>query len=76
MTVRKGGLNNPQIQGPPSAARLLRLFPMSSAKPVTDHSEIRRWAEANNARPACLKGTGKGKDPVSLRLNSTNRRRA
>ncbi len=44
---------------------------MSSAKPVTDHSEIRRWAETNNARPACLKGTGKGKDPGSLRLDST-----
>jgi hypothetical protein len=42
---------------------------MSSAKPITDHSKIRRWAEANNARPTCVKGTGKGKDPGILRLD-------
>jgi hypothetical protein len=42
---------------------------MSSAKPVTDHTEIRRWAESNNGRAACVKGTGKGKDPGVLRLD-------
>jgi hypothetical protein len=42
---------------------------MSSAKPVTDHTKIRRWAEDNNAKPACVKGTGKGKDPGILRLD-------
>jgi len=42
---------------------------MSAAKPVTDHKTIRRWAEQNNARPACVKGTGKGKDPGILRLD-------
>jgi hypothetical protein len=42
---------------------------MSSATPITDHREIRRWAEQNNARPACVKGTGKGKDPGILRLD-------
>ena len=42
---------------------------MSSATPTTDHDEIRRWAESNNARPACVKGTGKGKDPGMLRLD-------
>jgi hypothetical protein len=42
---------------------------MSSAKPVTNHTEIRKWAEANNGRPACVKGKGKGKDPGILRLD-------
>jgi hypothetical protein len=42
---------------------------MSSATPITDHEEIRRWAEQNNGRPACVKGTGKGQDPGVLRLD-------
>jgi hypothetical protein len=42
---------------------------MSSATTTTDHAEIRRWAEANNGRPACVKGTGKGKDPGMLRID-------
>lgn len=42
---------------------------MSSAVPVTDHAKIRRWAEDNKARPACVKGTGKGNDPGILRLD-------
>jgi hypothetical protein len=42
---------------------------MSSAKPVTDHNEIRRWAESNNGRPACVKDTAKGKNPGVLRLD-------
>lgn len=42
---------------------------MSAATPTTDHDEIRRWAEQNNGKPACVKGTGKGKDPGILRLD-------
>jgi hypothetical protein len=42
---------------------------MSSAVHVTDHAKIRRWAEDNNARPASVKGTGKGNDPDILRLD-------
>jgi len=42
---------------------------MASATPTTDHDEIRRWAESNGGRPACVKGTGKGKDPGVLRLD-------
>jgi hypothetical protein len=42
---------------------------MSAAKPVTDHKAIRRWAEENNGRPSCVKGTGKGGDPGVLRLD-------
>lgn len=41
---------------------------MASAHPVIDHDEIRRWAEANNARPSCVRGTGRGRDPGILRL--------
>ena len=42
---------------------------MSSATPTTDHDEIRRWVEKNNGRPACVAGTGKGKDPGVLRID-------
>jgi hypothetical protein len=42
---------------------------MTSATPTTDHNEIRRWAEKHHARPACVKGTGKGEDPGMLRLD-------
>ena len=37
---------------------------MASAAPITDHDEIRRWAEKNGGRPACVKGAGKGEDPI------------
>ena len=36
---------------------------------ITDHEEIRRWAEERNARPARVKGTGGGNDPGLLRLD-------
>lgn len=42
---------------------------MSSANPITDHDEIRRWVEENNGRPACVEGTGKGGDPGVLRID-------
>lgn len=42
---------------------------MSTATATTDHAKIRRWVEANNGRPACVKGTGKGKDPGVLRID-------
>lgn len=32
---------------------------MASARPMTDRDEIRSWAEARNARPACVQGTGR-----------------
>jgi len=42
---------------------------MSSATQTTNHDEIRRWVEKNNGRPACVQGTGKGKDPGVLRID-------
>lgn len=42
---------------------------MSSAEPITDHDEIRKWVEKNKGRPAAVKGTGKGKDPGILRID-------
>jgi hypothetical protein len=41
---------------------------MTSATP-TEHKKIRRWAEQNNGRPACVKGTGQGNDPGMLRID-------
>jgi hypothetical protein len=38
-----------------------------SSKITTEHSEIKRWAEARGAKPASVKGTG-GKEAGVLRL--------
>jgi len=38
-------------------------------KTTTDHEEIRRWAEERGARPACVKGTGKGRPGYMIRLD-------
>jgi hypothetical protein len=42
---------------------------MSSAHPLTDHDEIRRWAEERNAKPSCVKGTGGKDDTGMIRLD-------
>jgi hypothetical protein len=40
------------------------------SKRTADHDEIRRWAEARNAHPSKVKGTGKSKDdPGMIRLD-------
>jgi hypothetical protein len=40
-----------------------------SSHTTTDHEEIRRWAEARGATPACVKGTGGSGDPGMIRLD-------
>lgn len=40
-----------------------------SSHTTTNHDEIKRWAEARNAKPACVKGTGGGGDPGMIRLD-------
>jgi len=42
---------------------------MSSAHPLTDHDEIRRWAEERDAKPSCVKGTGGKGDVGMIRLD-------
>ena len=42
---------------------------MASAQPMKDHAEIRRWAEARGAQPACVKGTGGKGDVGMIRLD-------
>jgi hypothetical protein len=41
----------------------------ASAKPLTDHEEIRRWAEERGAKPTCVRGTGGGEDVGMIRLD-------
>jgi hypothetical protein len=36
---------------------------------LTDHDEIRQWAEERTARPACVRGTGDGEDVGMIRLD-------
>ena len=40
-----------------------------TSKTTTNHDEIRRWAEARNATPARVKGTGSTNDPGMIRLD-------
>ncbi|HZS28915.1 MAG TPA: hypothetical protein VFB76_16930 [Candidatus Angelobacter sp.] len=36
---------------------------------MTDHDEIRQWAEEREARPACVRGTGGSEDVGMIRLD-------
>ena len=36
---------------------------------LTDHDDIQRWAEARDATPACVRGTGSHGDPGIIRLD-------
>jgi hypothetical protein len=40
-----------------------------SARILTDHDEIRNWAEERGAVPSCVKGTGSRKDVGMIRLD-------
>lgn len=42
---------------------------MASAHPLTDHDEIRRWAEERGGKPRRVKGTGGADDPGMIRLD-------
>ncbi len=41
----------------------------ASARELTDHEEIRRWAEKRGAKPAFVRGTGDGEDVGMIRLD-------
>lgn len=41
----------------------------TQARVLTDHDEIRRWAEERGAKPACVRGTGSKGDIGILRLD-------
>jgi ABC-type nickel/cobalt efflux system permease component RcnA len=45
------------------------LMSSHSSKTTTNHDEIRRWADARGAKPACVKGTGGNGDPGMIRLD-------
>ncbi len=40
-----------------------------AAHPLTDHEEIRNWAESRGAVPSCVRGTGAGEDVGMIRLD-------
>jgi len=40
-----------------------------AAHPMTDHDEIRQWAEERRGKPACVRGTGSRGDIGMLRLD-------
>jgi hypothetical protein len=42
---------------------------MAAAHPLTDHEEIRKWAEARGAKPTCVRGTGGKGDTGMIRLD-------
>jgi hypothetical protein len=41
----------------------------AASRPLTDHEEIRRWAEQRGAKPTCVRGTGGGEDVGMIRLD-------
>jgi hypothetical protein len=41
----------------------------SSGNVMTDHEEIRQWAEERGAKPACVRGTGGKSDTGLIRLD-------
>jgi hypothetical protein len=45
------------------------MTPRASSQTLTDHDEIRRWAEERGARPACVRNTGRGNDIGMIRLD-------
>jgi hypothetical protein len=42
---------------------------MATSHALTEHEEIRRWAEERGAQPACVKGTGDERDVGMIRLD-------
>jgi hypothetical protein len=42
---------------------------MSSSKQTTDHTKIRRWAEARDGKPARVRSTGGADDVGLLRID-------
>lgn len=38
----------------------------ASSRTLTDHDEIRQWAEERNANPACVRGTGRKKNDTGM----------
>ncbi|MFB3815254.1 MAG: hypothetical protein ACE14L_14195 [Terriglobales bacterium] len=56
-----------------SAAQRRQARPISGSRKrtraLTDHDEIRRWAEERGARPACVRRTGGGEDVGMIRLD-------
>ena len=42
---------------------------MAHARKITDHGEIRRWAEARGGRPACVTATGDRRGSCVLRFD-------
>jgi hypothetical protein len=41
----------------------------NKSKQTHNHEEIKQWAEARGAKPACVKGTGGKEDPGMIRLD-------
>ena len=41
----------------------------AESRALTDHDEIRQWAEERGAHPACVRGTGGGDDVRMIRLD-------
>jgi hypothetical protein len=52
---------------PTNRATKTRTSTKGLSRTTTDHNTIQEWAEARDAKPACVKGTG-GKDIGVLRL--------
>ncbi len=50
-------------------SRSRRTTSAAQSRPLTDHDEIRQWAEERDATPSCVRGTGGGEDVGMIRLD-------
>lgn len=56
-------------RGTASSRRAPSRASSASSRPLTDHEEIRQWAEERGANPACVRVTGSGDDVGMIRLD-------
>ena len=68
-SARSGGGRSSASGRSASRARSRNGGRSGSAQPLTDHEEIRAWAEERSARPTCVRGTGGKGDVGMIRLD-------
>jgi ferritin-like metal-binding protein YciE len=64
-----GASSKPSSNASRNASAGRKTTESAASMAMTDHDEIRQWAEARGAKPACVKGTGKGGDTGMIRLD-------
>jgi hypothetical protein len=67
--TKKASASGVQHSAQPAAKKTAAKRSGAWAHPLTDHEEIRQWAEDRGAVPSCVRGTGDGQDAGTIRLD-------